>query len=90
VLQKDLTELFTKETGHEINQSLISKILSKNYDYLDTIDKQKDKQVLQGKKKNSIRDWPDLEAALFEWHQRIELKKAIITGDILKEKARQL
>jgi hypothetical protein len=50
----------------DINQSLISKILSKNYDYLDGIDKQKDNQVLQGKKKNSIRDWPDLEAALFE------------------------
>jgi hypothetical protein len=90
VLQKDLTEWFTKETGHEINQSLISKILSKNYDYLDTIDKQKDKQVLQGKKKNSVRDWPDLEAVLYKWQQRIELKKAIITGDILKEKARQL
>jgi hypothetical protein len=67
VPQKDLAEWFTKETGHEINQSLISKILSKNYDYLDGIDKQKDKQVLQGKKKNSIGDWPDLEAALFEW-----------------------
>ena len=65
--QKDLTEWVTKETGHEINQSLISKILSKNYDYLNTIDKQKDKQVLQGKKKNSIRDWPDLKAILFKW-----------------------
>ena len=38
----------------------------------------------------SIGDWPDLEIVLFEWQQRIEQKKAIITGDILKEKARQL
>ena len=64
--QKDLAEWFTKETGHEINQSMISKILSKNYDYLDGMDKKKDKQIFQGKK-NSIRDQPDLEAVLFEW-----------------------
>ena len=38
----------------------------------------------------SIGDQPDLKIALFEWQQRIEQKKAIITGDILKEKARQL
>ena len=34
--------------------------------------------------------WPDLDMALFEWQQRMEQKKAIITGDTLKEKARQL
>jgi hypothetical protein len=54
--RKDLAEWFTRETGHEINQSMISKILSKNDNYLDGMDKWREKQVLQGKKKNSSRD----------------------------------
>jgi DDE superfamily endonuclease/Tc5 transposase DNA-binding domain len=40
--------------------------------------------------KGSIGDWPDLEYALFEWQQRMEQKRAIITGDILKTKAKEL
>jgi hypothetical protein len=42
---------------------MISKIFSKNYDYLDDMDKRRNSRVLQGKKKNSITDWPNLEAA---------------------------
>ena len=38
-------------------------------------------------KRISAGDWPELETALFEWHQRIDEKKAVITGDILKEQA---
>ena len=88
--QKDLAEWFAQETGHTINQSMISKVLSSKYDHLDGMDKRKDRQLLQEKKRSSAGDWPDLEAALFEWQQRMEHKRAIITGDILKEKARQL
>jgi hypothetical protein len=49
----------------------------------------RDKQMLKEKSRSSIRDWPDLKYALFEW-QRMEQKKAIITKDILKTKAKQL
>ena len=87
--QKDLAEWFRQETGHTINQSMISKVLSEKYDYLDGLERKKDKQTLQQKKQSS-RDWPALKGALFEWQQRMEQKKAIITGDVLKEKARQL
>jgi hypothetical protein len=45
---------------------------------------------LKEKSRASIGDWLDLKAALFEWQQHMEQKKAIITGDILKEKAKQL
>ena len=45
---------------------------------------------MKGKSRLAIGNWPDLEMALFEWQQRMEQQKAIITGDILKEKARQL
>ena len=45
---------------------------------------------MKGKSKSSVGDWPDLKMALFEWQQRIEQKKAIITGEILKTKAKEL
>ena len=89
VHQNDLALWFTQETGHEINQGMISKILSKAYDHLDSLDRKKDKAVLQGKR-SSRGDWPDLEAALFEWQQRMENKKATVTRDILKEKATKI
>ena len=46
--------------------------------------------MLKEKMKSSIRDWPDLEYALFEQQQCMQQKKAIITGDILKTKAKEL
>jgi hypothetical protein len=45
---------------------------------------------MKGKIRSSRGDWPDLDHALFEWQQCIEQKKAIITGKILKTKAREL
>jgi hypothetical protein len=45
---------------------------------------------MKEKSRSSTGDWPDLEMALFEWQQRMEQKKAIITGDILKERAKKL
>ena len=88
--QKDLAEWFTAETGHSINQGIISKILSKTYDYLDNVHTKRDLKALKDKSRVFAGDWPDLEAALFEWQQRMEHKKAIITGDILKAKAKEL
>ena len=69
---------------------MISKILSKTYDYLDDVYTKRDLKALKNKSRVSAGDWPDLEAALFEWQQRMEHKKAIITGDILKAKAKEL
>jgi len=34
--------------------------------------------------------WPILDQILWEWHQSIEIRGGIITGDILLEKARQI
>jgi hypothetical protein len=68
----------------------ILKILSSKYEYLDMKDPKKDKKELEGTKRSSNRDWPVLEAALFEWHQGILRYKVVITGDILKEKASKL
>ena len=69
-----------------IEQGQISTILSSKYKYLHSLDHKKDKKQL-ATKRSSQGDWPDLEAALFEWQQWIQKKKAVITGEILKAQA---
>jgi hypothetical protein len=88
--QKDLALWFKTETGHEITQGMISRILSPTYAHIDDLDKKKNKDKLK-LKRHSAGDWSELEAALFEWHQRMDEKKAILTGDdILKAQAAKL
>jgi hypothetical protein len=88
--QKDLANWFTATTGHPLDQSQISRILGPRFNYLDGEHTQKDIRGMKGKSRLSLGDWPDLEMALFEWQQRMEQKRAIITGEILKTKAGQL
>jgi hypothetical protein len=64
--QKELVDWFTVTSGHPLNQSQVSKILSSKYNYLDEVHTRKDKQILKKKNKSSVSDWPDLEYALFE------------------------
>jgi hypothetical protein len=88
--QTDLINWFYQETGHRLDQSQVSRILSSKYDSLDDLDQKKEKKRLQSQR-TSAGDWPELEAALYEWQQRIQKKKdAVITGDILKEQAAKL
>lgn len=87
--QSDLAKWFYNKTGHAIDQAQVSKILSSTYDYLDGLDLKNDKKALNSKR-TSVGDWPDLEAALFEWQQRMQKSRAIITGKILKNKASKL
>jgi hypothetical protein len=49
----------------------------------------KDKNKLE-LKRTSAGDWLDLEGALFEWQQRMQKNKAVITGEILKNQAGKL
>ena len=90
VQQKDLANQFTVTTEHPPNQSQISRILGPKFNYLNDGHTQKDIREIKRKSRSFIKDWPDLKIALFEWQQRIEQKKAIITEEILKTKARQL
>ena len=89
-MQQELIDWFTATTGHPLSQSQVSNILGPSYDYLDGAHTKKDIQKMKGKIRSSGGDWPDLDHALFEWQQRMEQKKAIITGEILKTKAREL
>jgi hypothetical protein len=85
--QQHLISWIKETTGRTVNQSSISEILSPKFDYLDN-PLHKSKHL--GSQRHYHGDWPDLEHALFEWQQRMQHKKAIITGDILKSKAQEL
>ena len=63
--QGELVTWFSQEHSQQLNQSQISRILSSKYDYLDTLDRKKDKERLQ-LQRSLARDWPELEGALFE------------------------
>jgi hypothetical protein len=84
--QVDLIKWFYAQSGHKLDQSQISRILSSKYDYLDNTTQ---KQV-QNRHRVSKSDWPDLEAALYEWQQRLQKKDAVITGEILQQQAIKL
>ena len=64
--QKDLANWFTSTTGHPLDQSQISRVLSPKYEYLDHEYTRKGLQELNEKSRSSAGDWPDLEIALFE------------------------
>jgi hypothetical protein len=73
----------------QLTQGMISRVLSKTYDHLDSLDGKKDKKFLQSSRE-SAGDWPDLEAALFKWQQRMQETDAVVTGEILKIQASKL
>jgi len=85
--QKELRQWFADKFYHTISQSTISDILSAKYNHLDR-DTRKDFK-LTGRRASKA-DYPDLEAALFEWQQKIQKMKGNITGDILKAKASEI
>jgi hypothetical protein len=70
-----------------ISQSTISESLSKKFLYLN-VNTRKDFKLTG--QRASRADYPNLEAALFEWQQKLQKKKAPMTGDILKAKASEI
>jgi hypothetical protein len=83
----DLINWFQDEFHYKINQSTVSLSLSTQFDYLDT-DIRKDTSLTIQRLSQS--DWPDLEAALFKWQQKMQRQMAVITGDTLKQKAYEI
>lgn len=84
--QRQCIEWFKQQYGHTLSQSTISESLSERFAFLDTGNGTNTDTVLCQRGGN----WPDLEAALFEWHQRIEANGGITSGDLLIEGAREL
>jgi Fission yeast centromere protein N-terminal domain len=82
--QKQLILWFEEKHYHALTQSQVSKILSDQYAYLDD-----DKWV--DKEKNIQADYPDLEAALYQWEIAANSSgRLTITGDILQQMAARL
>lgn len=81
--QLQLKDWFKEEYHQEISKTTVSRVLSVEYDWLDTA---KDYQL--NAKKIRTENWPELEKALHEWIQLAENKSAI-TQELIRQKARQ-
>ena len=81
---KALVNFFLESFNHRPSESTISDILSSQYSYLDG-----GHPLRLEQKKIRVANWVDLEDCLFEWQQRMESKRATVTGDLLKGMARQ-
>lgn len=77
--QKQLQAWFETEYQRLLTQPTISESLSSKFNYLD--DPTNEPNTTQ--QRNRPSQWPELEKALFEWCQEVELE-ASITGDLIK------
>jgi hypothetical protein len=84
---EDVIKWFDQEYHHKISQQIVSTTLSTKYDYLDS-DMRNDRQLTAAR--TSKPEWPALEFVLFEWQQRLQKHKAIMTGDLLKSKVHEI
>jgi len=82
---KQCIEWFLEQYSHRLSQSTVSESLSDTFSNLDdpTSTISTTVRVRGGQ-------WPELEAILWEWQLRIERQGGFTTGDILREKARQI
>ena len=79
---KDVQLWFREKTQHTLADSIISRILSPSYAYLDQ------PGAAHGtKKKNREPKWRVLENALHEWQLRMKSQNMPVTGDTLKGSA---
>ncbi|KAI0994463.1 hypothetical protein K3495_g13719 [Podosphaera aphanis] len=86
--QQGLIACFASQPrGRDLTQGHVSVILSDKYQHLDS-DPQNTSKL--NSKRNYLGEHEELELALFEWKQRMQGKRAVITENILKAKAREL
>ena len=81
----EMVDFFYKKYDRVLGKSSISEILSDKFSHLD-----QDFEPNPDWKRRRVSKWPDLEAALFDWQQRIRERKGTITNDVLKEMAKKL
>lgn len=83
---KEMIEFFDKNYDRVLSKSVISDILSDKFNHLDDEDHPPEPET----KRRYGAKWPDLEAALFEWHQRTLKEKGTIMDKDLREMARKI
>ena len=67
---------------------MISRTLSQSYSYLDT--KVFQKREKDGSKRRTPPQYPQLEAALFDWVLTMEDQRLTVTGDLIRSAASQI
>jgi hypothetical protein len=86
-LHKELRTWFKTIYSHTISQSIVSESLGPRFLHLD-VNTQKNYKL--SSQRTSKPDFPDLEAALFDWQLKMQKKKAPITREVLKAKASEI
>ena len=80
----EMIDFFYKKYDRVLNKSSISESLSDRFSHLD-----KEFKPNPDSKRRHESKWPDLEAALFDWQQRVVERKGTITTEVLKEMAKK-
>lgn len=78
---KQIAQWFEERFNHKINESQVSKYCSQRFSKVEEPARATAVQRIRASK------WPELEIALSQWSYRMELKKATVTGDLLKTQA---
>jgi hypothetical protein len=81
--QKACIDWFYNKYNHKLSQSTVSESLSSHFTSLDD-------DSATGGQRLRLGQWPDLEKVLFEWQVRIEGQGGFTSGDILREKAKEI
>ena len=81
-----LVEFFNNKYDRVLTQSTISESLSEKFKHLDG----QEHPLRPDSKKRRESKWPDLDAALFEWQQRMLANRYILTNEMLKSTAKAL
>ena len=79
----EMIDFFYKRHNRTLNKSTISESLSDRFSHLD----KEDYALNPDSKRRCESKWSDLEAALFDWEQRMLNGKSVITDKVLKEMA---
>ena len=82
----EMIDFFYKKYDRVLNKSSISEILSDKFSHLD----KEDYALNPDSKRRFEHKWSDLEAALFDWQQRMTTGKMVIIDSDLKEMAETL
>jgi hypothetical protein len=73
-----------QQFNHQLSQSTVSESLSDRFSTLDGIDNKVEGSRIR------LGQWPDLENLLVLWQKRIEEQGGFTSGDLIREKARQV
>ena len=86
--QRSIAQWASREFDRAVTQSMISRSLTTTYAYLDT--KVFHKREKDGCKRRVPVQYPQLEAALFDWVVTMEYEKLTVTGDLIRSAASQI